>query len=46
MKKLIIASVAAVLVLTGCNTIKGFGKDVSKTGEAVSNTATKVENKI
>ncbi len=46
MKKLIIASIAATLVLTGCNTIKGFGKDVSRTGEAVSNTAQDVQNRI
>ncbi|WP_049236062.1 entericidin A/B family lipoprotein [Moraxella canis] len=46
MKKVLIASIAAVVVLTGCNTVKGFGKDVSKTGDAVSNTAQKVENKI
>lgn len=46
MKKVIIASLAAVFVLTGCNTVKGFGKDVSKTGDAVSNTAEKVENKL
>lgn len=46
MKKVLVASIAAVVVLTGCNTIKGFGKDVSKTGEAVSDTAQKVEKKI
>lgn len=46
MKKLLIATVASVFVLTGCNTIKGFGKDVSKTGEAVSKSAQKVENKL
>ena len=46
MKKVLIASIAAVVVLTGCNTIKGFGKDVSKTGNAVTNTAQKVENQI
>ncbi|MFW2176417.1 MULTISPECIES: entericidin A/B family lipoprotein [unclassified Moraxella] len=46
MKKLILATVASVFVLTGCNTIKGFGQDVSKTGDAVSTTAQKVENKM
>lgn len=46
MKKLLITSLTALVVLTGCNTVKGFGKDVSKTGEAVSNTAEKVENKL
>ena len=46
MKKVLVASIAAVVVLTGCNTIKGFGKDVSKAGEAVADTAQKVEKKI
>ena len=45
MKKLIIATVASVFVLTGCNTIKGFGRDVSKTGDAVTTTAQKTEKK-
>lgn len=46
MKKLIIATVASVFVLTGCNTIKGFGKDVQKTGEAVTTTAQETQNKM
>lgn len=46
MKKLFVVMVAATMVLTGCNTIKGFGKDVSKAGDAVSDGAQKVENKI
>ena len=46
MKKVIIASLAAVFVLTGCNTVKGFGKDVSKTGDAVTNTAERVQNRL
>ncbi len=46
MKKFIIVSITAMFVLTGCNTIKGLGKDVSKTGEAVSKTAEKVEKKL
>ncbi|SPX85140.1 entericidin A/B family lipoprotein [Moraxella ovis] len=46
MKKLIIASVAAAFVLTGCNTVKGLGKDVSKAGDAVTDGAQKVQNKI
>ncbi len=39
MKKLVITALAATLVLTGCNTIQGFGKDVSKAGQTISNTA-------
>ncbi|EPL0698422.1 entericidin A/B family lipoprotein, partial [Acinetobacter baumannii] len=29
-----------------CNTFKGFGQDVSKAGDAVTNTAQKTENKM
>lgn len=46
MKKLIIASIAAAVVLSGCNTFKGLGQDVSTAGHAVTNTAQKVDNKI
>lgn len=46
MKKVIIASLAAMFVLTGCNTFKGLGEDVSSAGNAVSNTATDVKQKI
>lgn len=46
MKKLIAASIVVMFAVTGCNTIKGFGKDVSKTGEAVTTTAQKTANKI
>ena len=46
MKKVIIASLAAMFVLTGCNTFKGLGQDVSNAGDAVTDGAQKVENKI
>lgn len=46
MKKLIIASVTAMFVLTGCNTFKGLGQDVSSAGDAVSGTAQDVQKKI
>ncbi len=46
MKKLIIASVTAMFVLTGCNTLKGVGQDVSSAGAAVTGTAQDVQNKI
>ncbi|MDO4250560.1 MAG: entericidin A/B family lipoprotein [Moraxella sp.] len=46
MKKLVISLLTLSIMLTGCNTIKGFGKDVSKAGEGISNTAQKVEKKI
>lgn len=46
MKKFLIVTLASVFVLTGCNTVKGLGKDISKTGDAVSKTAQKVENRL
>lgn len=46
MKKLIVATLASVFVLTGCNTIKGFGKDIAKTGEAVTDGTQKVQDKL
>jgi len=33
-------------VLTGCNTFKGMGQDVSKAGDAVTKTAEKTQNKM
>lgn len=46
MKKILAASVMVAFVLTGCNTFKGVGKDVSKAGDAVTNTAEKTQNKM
>lgn len=46
MKKVIIASLTAMFVLTGCNTLKGLGQDVSGAGDAVTGTAQEVQNKI
>ena len=46
MKKVIIASLTAMFVLTGCNTFKGFGQDVSSAGDAVTGTAQEVQKKI
>lgn len=46
MKKLIILSLSTLFVLTGCNTLKGVGQDVSSAGNAVSNTAQDVQNKL
>jgi len=46
MKKILVASMLMAFVLTGCNTFKGIGEDVSKAGEAVTNTAEKTENKM
>ena len=46
MKKILAASLIVAFALTGCNTFKGLGKDVSKAGDAVTNTAEKTENKM
>ena len=37
--RLILAAVACMVVLAGCNTIKGIGKDVQKAGEAIEGAA-------
>ncbi|KJV38335.1 entericidin A/B family lipoprotein [Acinetobacter brisouii] len=46
MKKILFVSIALAVVLTGCNTIRGMGQDVSKAGSAVSDTATKTQEKM
>ena len=46
MKKLVIASLTAMFVLTGCNTFKGLGQDVESVGNAVTDSAQDVQNKI
>ena len=46
MKKILAASLIVAFALTGCNTFKGFGQDVSKAGDAVTNSAQKTENKM
>lgn len=45
-KKVLAASVMVAVILTGCNTFKGFGQDVSKAGDAVTNTAEKTQDKM
>ncbi|KAB0630247.1 entericidin A/B family lipoprotein [Acinetobacter gandensis] len=46
MNKILAASLLVAFVLTGCNTVKGVGKDVSKAGDAVTNTAEKTSDEI
>lgn len=46
MTKILAASLLVAFVLTGCNTFKGVGKDVSKAGDAVTNTAEKTSQEI
>jgi entericidin A len=37
----LILTLCAAAVLTGCNTISGFGKDVQKVGQSVTNASGK-----
>ncbi len=46
MKKILATSLLLTFILTGCNTIKGVGEDVSSAGNAVSNTAEKTQQGI
>ncbi|MFT4020675.1 MAG: entericidin A/B family lipoprotein [Acinetobacter sp.] len=46
MKKILLTSIALAVILTGCNTFRGVGQDVSKAGEAVSHTADKTQEKL
>ncbi|HJF28704.1 entericidin A/B family lipoprotein [Acinetobacter bohemicus] len=46
MKKILATSLLMAFVLTGCNTFKGLGKDVSKAGDTVTNTAEKTSEEI
>lgn len=46
MKKILAASLVVAFVLTGCNTFKGVGKDVSKAGDTVTDTAGRASDKI
>ncbi len=39
MKRIVCLMVLAGLVLAGCNTMQGLGKDVEKTGEAIQRKA-------
>ena len=45
MKNLLLV-VLGTLLLAGCNTVQGVGKDVSQAGSAVSTGAQKVKNAI
>lgn len=39
MKKLVLAALAAMTLLSACNTVSGFGKDVSKVGSNLEQSA-------
>lgn len=44
--KVIAAVALAAMVLTGCNTMKGLGKDVSRTGDKVTDVAAETQHKM
>ena len=39
MKKLVLSICALCFILTGCNTVKGFGKDMQRAGKAIERSA-------
>ena len=41
MKSTLLILLAAVLVLAGCNTLEGAGKDIQKAGEKIEDAAKK-----
>lgn len=47
MKKMLATfAIVSVVLFTGCNTFKGVGKDVSKAGDKVTETAERTQNKM
>ena len=46
MKTLVLIALTSMLALSACNTISGAGKDVSAAGNAVSNAAQNVKEKM
>jgi len=43
MGKLILLLSAAAIALTGCNTVAGFGKDLSKVGDKIEKKSEQVQ---
>lgn len=46
MKKAIAISLLLTFFLAGCNTVAGVGKDVSKVGDVVTDSAEKTADKL
>lgn len=47
MKKVMtLVALSSILVMAGCNTVRGVGQDVSKAGDKVSQTADKTQERI
>lgn len=45
-KIILVAIMAAVIALTGCNTFKGMGKDIEGAGKAIGKAADKTKDAI
>jgi predicted small secreted protein len=41
MKTIVALMMGSILLLTGCNTVKGVGQDLQKAGEKIENAAKK-----
>ncbi len=46
MKWTILGSLFAVMLLTGCETIQGAGRDVQTAGEAITDTSQEVQQEM
>lgn len=47
MKKLLATiAIFSAIIITGCNTVKGVGKDVSTAGDKVTEAAATTQNKL
>jgi entericidin B len=46
MKRTILASICAVLLLAGCETIQGAGRDVQSAGQTITGTSQEVQQEM
>ena len=46
MKKVLAATLLVTFALTGCNTFKGVGNDVSQAGQGITKTAERTQEKM
>jgi predicted small secreted protein len=44
--KIVFAAFTTLIVLAGCNTVEGMGRDLSAAGSAMSDTADDVKSRI
>lgn len=41
-----VVMISCLLLLSACNTVQGFGKDVERAGESINDSAGKVKKKM